>query len=304
MVPVRQQPGINKSLSSWGAWPCNYIHYIWLICSSSSSSGSSGMFCNLQENATVRWTSFWFVVTPRQWHDGPSGVSNANIYPAGHWGLNKLICNCFYVFTASEAETPALTFVYAFPPLSSCRENRKKVMKPGIQLIQRHITEASNYRERWNYRPRAHWRFHSLAFSMRFSIKCVKILPAFYENSFIPVNVTCVLCNQVIWWKPFYMAGYELKPLGASQRSKHIYTLRLNFPNLVKTEVQSLYTGLKQWFVGTSYLPDRHPADRRIQNSGVGIGAHLGHKTEPLPPADTVLLDLLPVGRKTNSRSK
>lgn len=123
-----------------------------------------------QKNATVRWTSFWLVVTPRQWHDGPSGVSNTNIYPAGHWGLHTLICNCFYVFTdvrgeASQTETPALTFVYAFPPLSSCRENRKKVMKTGIQQLQLHITEASNYRERWNYRLRAHSSFHSMAFT-------------------------------------------------------------------------------------------------------------------------------------------
>lgn len=38
--------------------------------------------------------------------------------------------------------TQALTFVYAFPPLSSCRENRKAVMNPEIQL---HITQGTNY---------------------------------------------------------------------------------------------------------------------------------------------------------------
>lgn len=47
---------------------------------------------------------------------------------------------------AAERETRALTFVYAFPPLSSCRENRKTGMNPVIQLIQLYITEASNYR--------------------------------------------------------------------------------------------------------------------------------------------------------------
>lgn len=64
---------------------------------------------------------------------------------------HKLACKCFYVFMntrgeAIETETQALTFVYAFPPLSSCRENRKIVMNLVIQLIQLHITEASNYR--------------------------------------------------------------------------------------------------------------------------------------------------------------
>lgn len=44
-----------------------------------------------------------------------------------------------------------------------------------------------------------------------------------------------------------------------------------------------------------SYLPDGHPAHGRVQDSGVGVGAHLGHEGEPLPPADTVLLNLLPV---------
>lgn len=221
MVPVRQRPGINKSLSSSGAWPCNYIHHTTGFSSSSSSDSSAagGMFCSLQESATVRWTSFWFMVTPRQWHDGPSGVSNANIYPAGHWGLHKLICNCVYVFTdvrgeASETETPALTFVYAFPPLSSCRENRKKVMKPGIQRIQLHITEASNYRERWNYRLT---RGSIARRSQTFSIKCVKILPTFYESSSLPINVICVICNQVKLWELFCMTGCEFKPLIPSQ---------------------------------------------------------------------------------------
>lgn len=47
-----------------------------------------------------------------------------------------------------------------------------------------------------------------------------------------------------------------------------------------------------------SYLPDWDPADGRIQDSGVGVGAHFRHKGEPLPPANTVLLNLLSVRRQ------
>lgn len=65
---------------------------------------------------------------------------------------------------------------------------------------------------------------------------------------------------------------------------------------------------LKTWhwsnLTWESYLPDWHPADRRIQDSGVGIGAHFRHKTKPLPPANTVLLNLLPVGRKKQQREQ
>lgn len=50
----------------------------------------------------------------------------------GHYGLHKLISNCRYVFPGNRAEvTETLTFVYALPPLSSCRENRKRAMKPA-----------------------------------------------------------------------------------------------------------------------------------------------------------------------------
>lgn len=46
------------------------------------------------------------------------------------------------------------------------------------------------------------------------------------------------------------------------------------------------------------YLPDGHPADGGIQDAGVGVGAHFGHEAEPLSPADTVLLNLLPAERR------
>lgn len=46
------------------------------------------------------------------------------------------------------------------------------------------------------------------------------------------------------------------------------------------------------------YLSDWHPADGGIQDSRVGIGAHFRHKTKPLSPANTVLLNLLSVGKK------
>lgn len=49
---------------------------------------------------------------------------------------------------------------------------------------------------------------------------------------------------------------------------------------------------------GEFYLSDRHPADGGIQDARVGIGAHFRHKTKPLSPANTVLLNLLPVGEK------
>lgn len=56
---------------------------------------------------------------------------------------------------------------------------------------------------------------------------------------------------------------------------------------------------LLPWTLWHSYLPDWHPADRRIQDSGVRVGAHFGNEGKPLPPANTVFLDLLSVSRKT-----
>lgn len=49
------------------------------------------------------------------------------------------------------------------------------------------------------------------------------------------------------------------------------------------------------------HLSDGHPADGGIQDAGVGVGAHFGHEAEPLPPANTVLLNLLPEDVKRNS---
>ena len=48
----------------------------------------------------------------------------------------KLICNCFYVFmyvrgNTTKTETQALTFVYAFPPLSSCRGKQEDSNEPS-----------------------------------------------------------------------------------------------------------------------------------------------------------------------------
>lgn len=54
--------------------------------------------------------------------------------------------------------------------------------------------------------------------------------------------------------------------------------------------------------ISGSYLPDRHPADGRVQHTGVRVGTHLRHEGEPLPPANTVLLNLLSVG-KTQDKS-
>lgn len=54
-------------------------------------------------------------------------------------------------------------------------------------------------------------------------------------------------------------------------------------------------------FVYSFYLSDGHPADGGIQDAGVGVGAHFGHKTEPLPPANAVLLNLLSAEGERNS---
>lgn len=67
----------------------------------------------------------------------------------------ELICNCFM-----SVRGEALTFVYAFPPLSSCRENRKTVMNPVIwadpTLYYRGLQLQGSLQESWNYRLGPH----------------------------------------------------------------------------------------------------------------------------------------------------
>lgn len=120
-------------------------------------SAAGRMLGRLQEKA------FWFMEVPCSRRAHPSVVRNANINTTGALQFTHLISNCRYVFPGNRGEaTETLTFVYALPPLSSCRENRKRAMKPADPTL---YYRGASITGSWNYRLRTQLWLGTMAFT-------------------------------------------------------------------------------------------------------------------------------------------